>query len=325
MVVSCVNAVGVDVNTASASLLSYVSGLSKSLADRIVGFRQAAGPFKKRSDLKKVTGMGEKTFEQAAGFLRIPGAENPLDASAVHPESYPVVEKMAADHHCSVADLLKQSSIRHEIKLHLSEYETETVGILTLNDIMEELEKPGRDPREKFDLFSFTEGVNTIADLRVDMELPGVVTNVTAFGAFVDIGVHQDGLVHVSELSDSFVKDPAEVVRVNQKVKVRVLEVDVERNRISLSMKSKTAAASSAAGGVPSSVANKVRVKSVSTGAPGARRVVAVVKKKEESDGEKKPAAFVSQREEKRVNRGFRSDNDDLTYNPFAALLNKKK
>lgn len=324
VVVSCVNAVGVDVNTASASLLSYVSGLSKSLADRIVGFRQAAGPFKKRDDLKKVSGMGEKTFEQAAGFLRIPGAENPLDASAVHPESYPIVEKMASDHRCSVSDLLKQQSIRHEIKLKLSDYETETVGILTLNDIMDELEKPGRDPREKFDLFSFTEGVNTIADLRVDMELPGVVTNVTAFGAFVDIGVHQDGLVHISELSDSFVKDPAEAVRVNQKVKVRVLEVDVERNRISLSMKSKTASVAASNGGVSPSVANKVRVKSVSTGTPGARRVVAVAKKREES-GEKQPKPFVSQREEKKINRGFRSDNDDTTYNPFAVLLNKKK
>lgn len=323
VVVSCVNAVGVDVNTASASLLGYVSGLSKSLADRIVGYRQTAGPFRSREDLKRVSGMGEKTFEQAAGFLRIPGAENPLDASAVHPESYPVVERMAADHNCAVSDLLKQSSIRHEIKLHLNRYETETVGILTLNDIMDELEKPGRDPREKFDLFSFTEGVNTISDLRVDMELPGVVTNVTAFGAFVDIGVHQDGLVHISELSDSFVKDPADAVRVNQKVKVRVLDVDVERNRISLSMKSKTAPAAGN-GGVPASAAHKLKVKSVSSGVPGAKRVITVKKKEDGGEGQR-PAPFVSQREERRTNRGYRSSDDDTTYNPFADLLNKKK
>ena len=230
---------------------------------------------------------------------------------------------MAADHNCAVSDLLKQSSIRHEIKLHLNRYETETVGILTLNDIMDELEKPGRDPREKFDLFSFTEGVNTISDLRVDMELPGVVTNVTAFGAFVDIGVHQDGLVHISELSDSFVKDPADAVRVNQKVKVRVLDVDVERNRISLSMKSKTAPAAGN-GGVPASAAHKLKVKSVSSGVPGAKRVIAV-KKKESGGDPQRPAPFVPQREERRTNRGYRSSDDDTTYNPFADLLNKKK
>ena len=292
VVVSCVNAVGVDVNTASASLLGYVSGLSKNLADRIVGYRQTAGPFRSREDLKRVSGMGEKTFEQSAGFLRIPGAENPLDASAVHPESYPVVERMAADYNCAVSDLLKQSSIRHEIKLHLNRYETETVGILTLNDIMDELEKPGRDPREKFDLFSFTEGVNTISDLRVDMELPGV-------------------------------KDPADAVRVNQKVKVRVLDVDVERNRISLSMKSKTAPAAGN-GGVPASAAHKLKVKSVSSGVPGAKRIIAVKKKEDGGEGQR-PAPFVSQREERRTNRGYRSSDDDTTYNPFADLLNKKK
>lgn len=325
VVVSCVNAVGVDVNTASASLLSYVSGLSKSLADRIVSFRQAAGPFRKREELKRVTGMGDKTYEQAAGFLRIPGGENPLDASAVHPESYAVVEKMAADLNCSVVDLLTKSTLRNEIKTNLHRYESDSTGILTLNDIMDELEKPGRDPREKFDLFSFTEGVNTINDLRVDMELPGVVTNVTAFGAFVDIGVHQDGLVHVSELSDSFVKDPAEVVKVNQKVKVRVLEVDVDRNRISLSMKSKSSLTTAPNAGVSPSIANKVKVKSVSSGVPGAKRIVTVKKAETVAPKEEKTNAFVSQREEKRTNRSFRADDNDTSYNPFAALLNKKK
>jgi len=236
VVMSCVNSVGVEVNTASKELLSYVSGLSSSLARNIVEFRNENGPFKSREMLMKVPRLGEKIFEQAAGFLRIREAENPLDASAVHPESYPIVEKMAADLGCSVKDLMSSAELRS--KLDLKNYVTEKFGIPTLTDIVKELEKPGRDPRETFEIFSFTEGVNTIADLKIGMKLPGIVTNVTNFGAFVDVGVHQDGLVHISHLSDQFVKDPKEAVTVQQKVMVTVVEVDVARKRIGLSMKS---------------------------------------------------------------------------------------
>ncbi len=236
-VISCVNSVGVEVNTASSKLLSYVSGFSERIANNFVAYRDKNGAFRNREEFKKVVGLGDKVFEQSAGFLRIRGGDNPLDASAVHPESYYIVEKMAKDRSCSVEDLIKDRSKRTTIKV--SDYVDKEVGLLTLNDIMEELDKPGRDPRAEFDLFSFTEGIDTISDLRVDMELPGVVTNVTAFGAFVDVGVHQDGLVHISELSDNFVKDPNEIVKVNQKVNVRITEVDIERNRIAMSMKSK--------------------------------------------------------------------------------------
>ena len=234
-VISCVNSVGVELNTASKQILSYVSGLGPQLAQNIIDYRTQNGPFLKRSDLKKVTRLGEKAFEQAAAFLRIRNAKNPLDASAVHPERYEIVEKMAKDLNCKVADLLVNESLRKQIRL--SQYVNAEVGMPTLTDIMEELAKPGRDPREQFEAFEFTEGVNSIKDLRVGMTLPGIVTNITNFGAFVDIGVHQDGLVHVSQLADKFVKDPNEVVKVAQKVQVRVTEVDEVRKRIALSMK----------------------------------------------------------------------------------------
>ncbi len=235
-VVSCVNLVGVELNTASKQILSYVSGLGPQLAQNIIDYRTKNGPFVKRSDLKKVTRLGEKAFEQAAAFLRIRHAKNPLDASAVHPERYEIVEKMAKDLHCKVADLLADESLRKQIQL--SQYVTSDVGMPTLTDIISELAKPGLDPREKFEAFEFADGVNNIKDLRIGMTLPGIVTNITNFGAFVDIGVHQDGLVHVSQLADKFVKDPNEVVKVSQKVMVRVTEVDEARKRIALSMKS---------------------------------------------------------------------------------------
>jgi uncharacterized protein len=234
-VMSCVNSVGVEVNTASKELLSYVSGLGPSLAENIISYRNQNGPFKSRDELKKVPRLGEKAFEQSAGFLRVRNSENPLDASAVHPESYSIVEKFAHDLQCSVRDLMTHAELRK--RLDLKKYVTEKVGLPTLHDIVQELEKPGRDPRQKFEVFQFEEGVHAISDLKVGMVLPGIVTNVTNFGAFVDIGVHQDGLVHVSQLSDRFVKDPKEVVAVQQKVKVTVVEVDVERKRIALSMK----------------------------------------------------------------------------------------
>jgi uncharacterized protein len=237
VVISAVNGVGVEVNTASKQLLSYVAGLNSTHAANIVAFRNENGPFKTRKDLLKVPRLGDKAFEQAAGFLRIRGAEHPLDTSAVHPERYPLVEKMAADLGCTVADLMQKADLRQ--KLDLKKYVSEEVGLPTLQDIMNELAKPGRDPRKQFEVFNFAEGVNDMKDLTVGMKLPGIVTNVTAFGAFVDIGVHQDGLVHVSQLSDTFVKDAAEIVKVAQKVMVTVTEVDVQRKRIALSMKSK--------------------------------------------------------------------------------------
>jgi uncharacterized protein len=236
IVMSCVNSVGVEVNTASKELLSYVSGLSSSLARNIIEYRNENGPFKNREALMKVPRLGEKVFEQAAGFLRINNAENPLDASAVHPESYPIVQQMANDAGCTVKDLMSSVELRKQ--LDLTKYVTGKVGLPTLNDILTELEKPGRDPRESFEVFSFTEGVNSIGDLKIGMKLPGIVTNVTAFGAFVDVGVHQDGLVHISHLGDKFIKDPNEAVTVAQKVNVTVVEVDVARKRIGLSMKS---------------------------------------------------------------------------------------
>jgi uncharacterized protein len=237
IVSSCVNAVGVEVNTASKELLRYVSGLSDRLAGNIILNRNENGAFQSRHALMNVAGMGPKTFEQAAGFLRVGGAENPLDASAVHPESYSVVEEMALDLNCTVADLMNDPGLRDRIDL--KKYVTDTVGMPTLTDIMGELAKPGRDPREPFELFTFTEGINDMSDLEVGMKLPGVVTNVTAFGAFVDVGVHQDGLVHVSELADRFVRNPHDVVKVNQKVTVAIIDVDIKRNRISLSMRKK--------------------------------------------------------------------------------------
>ncbi|MBS7566909.1 RNA-binding transcriptional accessory protein [Mucilaginibacter sp. Bleaf8] len=234
-VVSCVNAVGVELNTASKQVLSYVSGLGAQLAQNIVDFRNQNGAFKHRDQLKKVPRLGDKAFEQAAGFLRIRGSENPLDASGVHPERYNLVEQMAQDMKCSVRDLMSDDKLRKSIPLQ--RYTSDKVGLPTLNDIMAELAKPGRDPREKFEAFSFTEGVNEISDLKVGMKLPGIVTNITNFGAFVDIGVHQDGLVHLSQITNRYIKDPNEVLKVHQQVEVTVTEVDVNRKRISLSMK----------------------------------------------------------------------------------------
>lgn len=238
VVMSCVNKVGVDLNRASAQLLTYISGLGLSLAKNIVAYRNENGPFESKDDLKKVPRLGPKAFEQSAGFLRIINGKNPLDASAVHPESYHVVDKMAENLGCSVADLLTEPQLRE--KINLPDYVGGEVGIPTLKDIMEELAKPGRDPREKFEPFGFEKGVEKIGDIKIGMRLPGIITNVTAFGAFVDIGVHQDGLVHISELSDTFVKNPSDLVKVGQKVNVSVIGVDIERNRISLSMKTVT-------------------------------------------------------------------------------------
>ena len=235
VVVSCVNGVGVEVNTASKELLAYVSGLGPSLAANIVAYREANGPFQSRKELKKVPRLGDKAFEQAAGFLRISGGKDPLDASAVHPESYATVKAMADRVGCQVADLIERPELRKQIRPQ--EFVTDSIGLPTLKDILKELAKPGRDPREAFEAFSFTEGVTEVSDLHEGMELPGIVTNITKFGAFVDIGVHQDGLVHVSQLANRFVRDPAEVVKVHQKVRVKVTEVDLKRKRISLSMK----------------------------------------------------------------------------------------
>jgi uncharacterized protein len=238
-VVSAVNGVGVEVNTASKQLLSYVSGLNATIAANVVARRNEKGPFKSRQELLEVSRLGPKAFEQAAGFLRIRDAANPLDACAVHPESYGVVEKMAADLGVTVTDLIRDPALRKKLKLEA--YVTDKIGRPTLNDIMAELARPGRDPRQKFETFSFDSDVHKLEDLRPGMKLPGIVTNVTAFGAFVDIGVHQDGLVHVSQLSDNFVKDAGEVVKPQQKVMVTVVEIDLPRKRIALSMKSNPA------------------------------------------------------------------------------------
>ena len=231
----CVNAVGVNVNTASKNLLTYVSGLGPTLAQNIVDYRREHGAFTSRQELKKVPRLGPAAFTQCAGFLRIPGAKNPLDASAVHPESYAVVEHMAADCGCSVSDLMKDPATRSRIDLH--RYVTKTVGMPTLNDIMKELEKPGLDPRGKAETFEFDPRVHTIDDLVTGMVLPGIVTNITDFGAFVDVGVHQDGLVHISQLADRYVKNPNDVVKLHQHVQVKVLDVDRRRHRISLTMR----------------------------------------------------------------------------------------
>ena len=235
VVVSCVNGVGVELNTASKQLLSYVSGLGPSLAGKIVAHRDEQGPYRSRKDLLRVPRLGPKAFEQCAGFLRIRGGDHPLDSSAVHPESYTIVDRMARDLGCQVGDLLLDASLRARIVPE--KYATDTVGLPTLTDILAELAKPGRDPRQSFEAFRFKDGVEKLEDLQPGMKLPGIVTNVTKFGAFVDIGVHQDGLVHVSQLADRFVKDPADVVRVQQIVTVTVLEVDLPRRRIALSMK----------------------------------------------------------------------------------------
>lgn len=235
VVESCVNYVGVDVNSASKHLLSYVSGLTSTTAKNIVDYRMANGPFRSRQELKKVIGLGAKAFEQSAGFLRILNSSNILDNSSVHPESYHIVEKMAKDQGCEVKDLIQTQEYRQKIKIN--NYVTDTIGLFTLNDILKELEKPGRDPRSPIEEFRFAEGISTIEDLKEGMTVPGIVTNITKFGAFVNIGVKQDGMVHISQMSHTFIKDPNEVVKLGQKVQVTITEVDIERKRVALSMK----------------------------------------------------------------------------------------
>ena len=232
---SCVNLVGVNVNTASKELLTYISGLGPVLAQNIVQYRAENGPFDSRKDLKKVPRLGEKAFEQCAGFLRIPNGSNPLDNSAVHPESYPVVEKMAADLHCTVGELMKRKELKQQIRLE--KYQTDQIGMPTLQDIMKELDKPGRDPRSEIQEFSFNPDIHTIDDLQEGMVLPGIVTNITNFGCFVDVGIKENGLVHISELADRFVSNPADVVSIHQHVQVRVLSIDTTRKRVQLYMK----------------------------------------------------------------------------------------
>ena len=232
---SCVNSVGVNLNTASQHLLTYVSGLGPTLAKNIVDYRREHGAFTSRAQLKKVPRLGPVAYEQCAGFLRIPESDNPLDNSAVHPESYKIVEQMARDNGCTVRQLMTDASLREKIELR--KYVSDTVGMPTLTDIMSELEKPGRDPRSQIEEFEFAAGINSIDDLRAGMTLPGIVTNITNFGAFVDVGVHQDGLVHISQLADRYVSDPNEVVKLHQHVRVKVTEVDKRRNRISLTMR----------------------------------------------------------------------------------------
>ncbi|MEI6455089.1 MAG: Tex family protein [bacterium] len=234
-VVSCVNKVGVEINTASEELLTFVSGVGPNLAKNIIDYRNKTGPFRSRAEFRKVTRFGEKAFEQAAGFLRIRDAENPLDRSAVHPESYHVVDRMASKLKCTVNDLIEKTGLR--IQLKPEEFVDEKVGLPTLQDIIQELAKPGRDPRQQFEMFEFDKNVHSISDLRKGMRLPGIVTNITNFGAFVDVGVHQDGLVHVSQMADRYVKDPNDVVKLNQKVMVEVTDIDIPRKRIQLTMK----------------------------------------------------------------------------------------
>lgn len=235
VVVSCVNSVGVELNTASRELLSYVSGIGPSLADKIVEYRNREGAFESRAELKKVERLGDKAFEQCAGFLRVRESENPLDRSAVHPERYALVERMAKDVGATVEQLMKDKALRSAIKIE--NYVTADCGLPTLQDIMKELDKPGLDPRARFEVFEFDKNVTRIEDLKEGMVLPGIVTNITAFGAFVDVGVHQDGLVHISQMADRRVNDPSEVVHLHQHVKVKVIEVDLRRHRISLSMR----------------------------------------------------------------------------------------
>jgi uncharacterized protein len=241
VVEDCVNAVGVDVNTASAALLTRVSGLNTTLANQIVAHRDAHGPFPNREALKQVPRLGPKTFEQAAGFLRVPGGDNPLDASSVHPEAYPVVQRILADLKLDMKGLFGNNGGNTDVlkRLDAGKYVDERFGLPTVRDIVRELEKPGRDPRPAFKTAAFQEGVQDLKDLKPGMQLEGVVTNVTNFGAFVDIGVHQDGLVHISALSEKFVKDPREVVKAGDIVKVKVMEVDIPRKRVALTMRMK--------------------------------------------------------------------------------------
>jgi uncharacterized protein len=235
VVESCVNLVGVDVNTASKHLLRYVSGLGPQLAQNIINFRKERGAYASRDALKKVPRMGDKAFEQCAGFLRVKNGKNPLDNSAVHPESYHVVEKMAKSAGVNITDFIGNKKLVN--KLNIEQFFTDETGPATLNDIKKELLKPGLDPRKKAEIFEFAKGIKKITDLEIGMELPGIISNITNFGAFVDIGVKQDGLVHISHLANAFVSNPADVVSLNQHVKVKVIDIDVDRKRISLSMK----------------------------------------------------------------------------------------
>ena len=232
---NCVNLVGVNLNTASRHLLTYISGLGPQLAQNIVDYRTENGAFTSRKQLMKVPRMGAKAFEQCAGFLRIPQAKNPLDNTAVHPESYYIVEEMAKDMNCTVEDLIANRELRS--KINLEKYLSPTVGMPTLNDIMQELDKPGRDPRQKIKVFEFDKNIRTIEDLHEGMTLPGIVTNITNFGCFVDVGIKENGLVHVSQLADKFISDPTEIVSIHQHVMVQVIGVDMERKRVQLTMK----------------------------------------------------------------------------------------
>jgi len=234
-VVSCVNSVGVEVNTASEQLLTYVSGVGPQLAKNIIEYRNKKGAFRSRDELRKVTRFGERAFEQAAGFLRIRDAENLLDCSAVHPESYYVVNKMTSRMNCSIRELMEKKELREQ--LNPNEFVDQTIGLPTIQDILQELAKPGRDPRKQIEMFEFDKNIHSIHDLQKGMRLLGIITNITHFGAFVDIGIHQDGLVHVSQMANRYVRDPNDVVKLNQKVMVEVVEVDLQRNRIQLSMK----------------------------------------------------------------------------------------
>ncbi|MCE5281152.1 MAG: RNA-binding transcriptional accessory protein [Deltaproteobacteria bacterium] len=314
-VMSCVNAVGVELNTASAALLTYVSGLGPALAEKIVAWRDANGPFPSREALKEVPRLGAKAFVQAAGFLRIRGGANPLDASAVHPESYGIVDRMAADLGCSVGDLLSDAGLRKRIDL--ARYVTDQVGLPTLNDIMAELAKPGRDPRASFEAFRFAEGIEKIEDLQAGMKLPGIVTNLTAFGAFVDIGVHQDGLVHLSQLADRYVKDPAEVLKVRQVVEVTVLAVDLERKRISLTMKKKP----DAAGAADSNAKAAKGPDGERRGQGGAKTSPQQREKAGEKPGQGKP---FREKQGRDFARQGRRDEKVPFNNPFAAVFGKK-
>jgi len=229
---SVVNRVGVDVNTASQHLLTYISGLGPSIAQNIVDYRTTNGPFPNRQALKNVPKMGAKTFEQAAGFLRVTGSDNPLDNSAVHPESYPIVNKMAKDLGCTIHELMSNEALRKQIDI--TQYITEKTGLPTLTDIMHELEKPSRDPRAQIEVFRFDDNVHDLNDLKIGMELPGIVTNIAAFGAFVDIGVHKDGLIHISQMGRKNLRQPQEVVSLHQHIKVEVIDIDQTRSRIQL-------------------------------------------------------------------------------------------
>jgi uncharacterized protein len=314
-VMSCVNAVGVELNTASAALLTYVSGLGPALAGKIVAWRDEHGPFPSREALKEVPRLGVKAFVQAAGFLRIHNGENPLDASAVHPESYAIADKMAGDLNCSIADLMRDEALRKWIDP--TRYVTDEVGLPTLNDILAELAQPGRDPRERFEVFRFAEGIGKMEDLTPGMKLPGIVTNLTAFGAFVDIGVHQDGLVHLSQIADRFVKDPGAVLKIRQPVEVTVLAVDLERKRISLTLKKQPAAAEKSA-----NPPEKKEIRENQPAGEGPRPKIAPGKPPQERQEHGRP-----QREKPghgRPQQGKPRDEKVPFNNPFAAVFGKK-